>query len=169
MSETATAWERGVVQSHLAKDQDGGCCLPLAGKTEFVNIGLPNISVDLHVHGSFGCHIADVGHTYYIVHGFESHSHADCGHGVEKGHAICENILCKYLFSRNLRKFSPAKETCYTVCPLQGNADTKGEATKCCYDIERALEVALYPGCMGGEKQPGIDCLCMLDHSQKNL
>ena len=29
--------------------------------------------------------------------------------------------------------------------------------------------VALYPGCMGGENQPGIDCLRIRDHSQKNL
>ena len=29
--------------------------------------------------------------------------------------------------------------------------------------------VASYPGCMGGERRPGIDCLRMRDHSQKNL
>ena len=29
--------------------------------------------------------------------------------------------------------------------------------------------VASYLGCVGGEKRPGIDCLRMRDHSQKNL
>ena len=29
--------------------------------------------------------------------------------------------------------------------------------------------LALYPGRVGGGKQPGIDCLRMRDHSQKNL
>ena len=30
-------------------------------------------------------------------------------------------------------------------------------------------KVASNPGQMGGEKRPGIDCLCMCDHSQKKL
>ena len=29
--------------------------------------------------------------------------------------------------------------------------------------------IALYPGRVGGERQPGIDCLHMRNHSQKNL
>ena len=29
--------------------------------------------------------------------------------------------------------------------------------------------LASYPGRVGGEKWPGNDCLCMRDHSQKNL
>ena len=29
--------------------------------------------------------------------------------------------------------------------------------------------LASYPGHVGGEKRPGINCLCMRDHSQKNL
>ena len=31
------------------------------------------------------------------------------------------------------------------------------------------LILALYPGRVGGERRPGIDCLRMRDHSQKNL
>ena len=29
--------------------------------------------------------------------------------------------------------------------------------------------LASYTGRVGGERRPGIDCLCMRDHSQKNL
>ena len=29
--------------------------------------------------------------------------------------------------------------------------------------------VALYPGCVGGERRPGIDCLRMRDHSQESI
>jgi len=34
---------------------------------------------------------------------------------------------------------------------------------------EARTELASYPGRVGGEKRPGIDCLCMRDNSQKNL
>ena len=31
------------------------------------------------------------------------------------------------------------------------------------------LYITLFPGHVGGEKQPVIDCLCLHDHFQKNL
>ena len=37
------------------------------------------------------------------------------------------------------------------------------------FETTVVLLVASYPGRMGGERQPCIDCLRMRDHSQKNL
>ena len=37
------------------------------------------------------------------------------------------------------------------------------------YHMVHKEVVASFPRCVGGEKQPGINCLHMRDHSQKNL
>ena len=37
------------------------------------------------------------------------------------------------------------------------------------YSLTAPALLASYPGRVGGERQPGIDCLRMRDHSQKNL
>ena len=38
-----------------------------------------------------------------------------------------------------------------------------------CFVLSLGLSLASYPGHVGGEKRPGIDCLHMCDHSIKNV